>query len=137
MGLLRSAAGHGGAECSMTVLDQIKRADVEVPVHALETVVRRIVAVADPERIILFGSSARGEMRSHSDLDLLVIKGGAYDYHRLISDIYGALAGIDVPVEVVLVTPEQAERYRNSFCLVIHPALRQGKLIYEQAALRA
>ena len=99
----------------MTVLDQIRRADVPVPPQALEAVVRRIVAVADPEQIILFGSAARGEMRPNSDLDLLVVKGGAYDYHRVVSDVYAALAGIDMPVEVVLVTPEQVERYRNSF----------------------
>ena len=121
----------------MTVLDQIRRADAPVPPQALEAVVRRIVAAADPEQIILFGSAARGEMRPESDLDLLVVKGGGYDYHRVVSDIYAGLAGIDIPVEVVLVTPEQVERYRNSFCVVIHPALKEGKIIYEQAALRA
>ncbi len=121
----------------MTVLDQIRRADIPVAPEILEAVVRQIVAVADPERIILFGSAARQQMRPNSDLDLLVIKGGAYDYHRVISDIYAALAAIDLPVEVVLVTPEQVQRYRNSFCLVIYPALAEGKVIYEQAALRA
>jgi predicted nucleotidyltransferase len=97
--------------------------------------VRRVVAASDPEQIILFGS-ARGAMRPDSDLDLLVIKAGPYDYHRLISDIYKAGSGADIPVEIVLVTPEQAERYKDSFCLVIHPALKEGKVIYDRAALR-
>ncbi len=121
----------------MNVLDQIRRADVPLPPQVLEAVVGRIRAVADPERIILFGSAARGQMRPTSDLDLLVIKGGAYDFHRVVSDIYAALAEIDISVEVVMVTPEQVERYRDSFCLVLHPALKEGKVIYDQAALRA
>jgi predicted nucleotidyltransferase len=121
----------------MTVLEQIQHANVQVQTGVLEEAVRRIVAVADPERIILFGSGARGEMRPESDLDLLVIKGGDYDYHRLVSAIYRALASVEPEVEVVLITPEQAERYRNSYCLVIHPALKEGKVIYERAALRA
>jgi len=121
----------------MTVLEQIQRADVQVQPRVLEEAVRRIVDEADPERIILFGSGARGELRPGSDLDLLVIKGGEYDYHRTITEIYAALAKLDTPVDVVLVTPEQAERYRNSFCLVIHPAMKEGKPIYERAALPA
>ncbi len=121
----------------MTVVEQIQRANVQVQPQVLEETVRRIVEVADPERIILFGSGARGELRPTSDLDLLVIKGGEYDYHQLISAIYRALARIEPEVEVVLVTPEQAERYRDSSCLVIHPALKEGKVIYERAALPA
>jgi predicted nucleotidyltransferase len=40
----------------------------------LNEIIRRIVDVAKPEKIILFGSAARGEMRPDSDIDLLVIK---------------------------------------------------------------
>ncbi len=39
----------------------------------LAELIRRIVEVADPEKIILFGSAARGDMTGHSDLDLLII----------------------------------------------------------------
>ncbi len=43
----------------------------------LADVIRRVVEAAQPDRIILFGSAARGEMRPNSDLDLLVIKGAS------------------------------------------------------------
>ena len=46
----------------------------------LDDIIRRIVEVAHPEKILLFGSAARGEMGPNSDVDLLVIKSGA---HRL------------------------------------------------------
>lgn len=44
----------------------------------LAEIIRRIVKVAAPEKIILFGSAARGEMGPNSDVDLLVIKAGAH-----------------------------------------------------------
>ncbi|MEX2260917.1 MAG: nucleotidyltransferase domain-containing protein [Bryobacteraceae bacterium] len=119
----------------MTVREQIESAGVQVNASTVEELVRRIVAVADPERIVLFGSAARGTMRPGSDLDVLVIKPGQFDYHKLISSIYVALADFEQSVDVVLVTPEQVQRYKDSFCLVLYPALREGKVVYERAAL--
>ena len=94
-------------------------------------IVDRIVRAAKPERIVLFGSAARGEMGPDSDLDLLVIKGGKFHRNRLTVAIYRALRGKGAPVDVVVVTPEEVERYRDTHCLVICPALREGKVIYE------
>lgn len=101
-----------------------------VDVDVLAEVVRRIVEVAQPERIILFGSAARGEIGPNSDLDLLVIKSGEFDRSRLVGDIYLNLHGVGQAVDVILVTPDQVERYRNTHCLIIAPALREGKEIY-------
>ena len=98
--------------------------------ETLQEIVRRIVQVAQPEKIILFGSAVRGEMGPHSDVDLLVVKGGEFDQSRLVGDIYMNLHGVGQAVDVILVTPEQVERYRNTHCLVIAPALREGKEIY-------
>jgi predicted nucleotidyltransferase len=98
--------------------------------ETLEEILRRIVRVAQPERIILFGSAARGQMRPHSDVDLLVIKSGEFDQNRLVGDIYMNLHGVGQAVDVILVTPEQVERYRHTHCLVIAPALREGQEVY-------
>ena len=46
----------------------------QVRQEVLDEVVRRIVEVAQPEKIILFGSAVRGEMGPNSDVDLLVVK---------------------------------------------------------------
>jgi predicted nucleotidyltransferase len=96
----------------------------------LADVVRRVVEVAHPQQIILFGSAARGTMRPNSDLDLLVIKGGRFNRRRVIDAIHRGLRGAEAAVDVVLVTPEEVLRYRNSWCLVIAPALEEGKVIY-------
>ena len=98
--------------------------------HVLEDVVRRIVAVARPERIILFGSAARGGMGPHGDFDLLIVKEGAHR-RNLAGRIYENLHGVGAAVDVVVVTPADVERYRDSHALVIKPALDDGKVVYE------
>jgi len=101
----------------------------------LGEIVRRIVDVAHPEKIILFGSAARGEMGPDSDVDLLVVKSGEFDQSHLVGDIYVNLHGVGQAVDVILVTPEQVERYRNTHCLIIAPALREGKEVYHARTL--
>lgn len=95
----------------------------------LDEIVRRVVEVAEPERIILFGSAARGESRPDSDIDLLVVKEGAHR-RKLSQAIYRRLLGIGRSVDVVVVTPEDIERYRDAVGLVIRPALEEGRTIY-------
>jgi predicted nucleotidyltransferase len=96
----------------------------------LADVVRRVVEAAQPDKIILFGSAARGEMGPNSDIDLLVIKGGKFNRWRLTTAIYRHLRGKGAPVDVVVVTPEEVERYGDSPYLVIHPALTEGRVVY-------
>ena len=95
----------------------------------LADIVQRVVETADPEKIVLFGSAARGTMGPDSDYDLLVIKGGKFDRDRVTRNIYRQLNG-EAAVDVVVVTPEEVERYRDTHCLVICPALREGRVVY-------
>jgi predicted nucleotidyltransferase len=96
----------------------------------LDEIVRRIVAVAHPERIILFGSAARGEASPDSDLDLLVIKSGVPHRRRLAQQIHVGLFGIGVPVDIIVVTPEDVETFCNKPGSIIEPAIREGTEIY-------
>ena len=98
--------------------------------ETLKKIIQRVVEVAQPEKVILFGSAARGKMGSNSDVDLLVVKRGKFDRSRLVGDIYMNLHGVGQAVDVILVTPEEVERYRNTHCLVIAPALREGREVY-------
>lgn len=105
--------------------------------EVLEEIIRRIVRVASPERIILFGSAARGAIGPHSDLDLLVIKSGEFDYGRLVGDIYVNLHGVGQAVDVIVATPEDVERYRDVPYLVIASALREGREVYRAPKVSA
>lgn len=95
----------------------------------LPEIVRRIVQVAHPEKIILFGSLARGGGDAESDIDVLVIK-RCVRRREVAGTIYQALIGVGRAVDVVVVTPDDVERYRESPSMVIAPALKEGQVIY-------
>jgi len=106
------------------------RSGKTVSKDVLDDIIRRIVQVAAPEQIIMFGSAARGDMGPNSDVDLLVVKRGQVHRRHLAEAIYRNMIGAGQAVDVIVVTPEDIERYRNSHALIIAPALREGKLIY-------
>ncbi len=98
----------------------------------LDEIVRRVVEVAQPEKVVVFGSAARGETGTESDVDLLVVKGGE-DPLELSRRIYRNLFGVGAAVDIVVVSPEDLERFRNTPGLVIKRALAEGKVVYEAA----
>lgn len=98
--------------------------------ETLAEIIRRVVDVARPEQIIMFGSAARGEMGPNSDVDLLVVKAGSYHRGRLAEEIYLRLHGVGQAVDVVIVTPEDVERYRDSHAVVVGLAVREGRVVY-------
>ena len=100
--------------------------------ETLNDIIRRVVEVTGPERIILFGSAVRGEMNRNSDVDLLVVK-EAKNLRQLTASVYQRLYGIGVAVDIVMVTPQDVERYKDSHALIIKPALREGMVMYESA----
>ena len=100
--------------------------------RTLDEIIRRIVEVAQPERIILLGSAAKGEMTRNSDVDLLIVRDGA-DALELMVKIYRRLRGVGVPVDAIVVSSEDVARYRDSHALVIKLALREGRTVYESA----
>ena len=97
----------------------------------LGDVIERIVRAARPERIVMFGSAARGTMGPNSDLDLLVIKAGTFKWTRVYERIVTELRGKTAPVDFILVSRDDIERFGNSPALVIYPAIREGKTVYE------
>jgi predicted nucleotidyltransferase len=96
----------------------------------LEAALERIVAVAKPDRVILFGSAARGTAGPHSDVDFLVIKRGVTSRRRLAQTIYRALVGIRASVDVVVVTPEDVESLKDGVGTIVGPAMREGREVY-------
>ena len=100
--------------------------------EALADIVQRVVEVAQPEKIILFGSAARGEMGPNSDIDLLIVKDDQ-DTRGLSARIHRKLRGVRIAVDAIVVAPAHLERYKDSHALVIKPALREGTVVYEAA----
>ena len=99
-------------------------------VKLLKEIVRRIVEVAAPDRIIMFGSRARGDARSDSDVDLLVVKSDVPSRREIADKIYVKLIGIPVPIDVLVVTPEDISRYAEGVGTIIPSVLKEGIEIY-------
>ena len=98
----------------------------------IQEMVRRIVERFHPDKIILFGSYARGTAGPDSDVDLLVVKNvsGSKRQERLAIRL--ALSGIGLAKDIIVVTPEEVERYKDIVGTIIYPALREGKVLYER-----
>jgi predicted nucleotidyltransferase len=79
----------------------------------LPEITRRILAASNPEKIVLFGSYARGDFGPDSDLRR-------------------SLRGLLVPVDILVATPEQVERHRNTIGLIYRSALAEGEILYER-----
>jgi predicted nucleotidyltransferase len=97
---------------------------------ALE-VTRRILALAQPQQILLFGSSLRGEWTADSDLDILVIMRGPVHRRQLAQKIYRGLHGVSLPVDIVVVTEEDVLQYGNTPGNILRPALMEGQILYD------
>ena len=100
----------------------------------IEERVRRIVDGFGPERIILFGSFANGTADADSDVDFLVVIRVTTSKRKHAAEIDLALADVGLPKDVIVVTPEEVEKYRDVVGSIIYPALREGKVLYERAA---
>ena len=100
----------------------------------LGEMVSRIRDTMQPERIVLFGSRARGTARPNSDFDLLVIKESDEPRYRRAAPLYTRLADLPVEVQIMVYTPEEVAEWSGVSQAFISTALREGKVLYERAA---
>ncbi len=100
--------------------------------QTLIEIINRIVAVAKPQKIILFGSGARGQLGPSSDLDILVVKDGV-NRRELAQEIYSRMRGIEIGLDIVIATTDDLNRFKDSPTVVIAQALKEGKVIYDNA----
>jgi predicted nucleotidyltransferase len=102
---------------------------------AIDEMVRRIAERFAPDRIILFGSHARGDAREDSDVDLLVLFPEVDNPHARAAELYAALIDCSaLATDIVVSTTARFERYRNVVNTVYWPAAREGRIVYERAA---
>ena len=114
-----SATGAGGT----------RRGSGTVDADILERLIDTVVRTADPERVILFGSAARGELTDDSDIDILVVKDQCQPL-ELAGDIHVALPAEVHPVDIIVVWPEDLEIYQDTPWRPISSALREGRTLY-------
>lgn len=98
--------------------------------EVLGEITKRITDAIHPQRIVLFGSAARGAMTENSDLDLLVITQDGTNRRRAAQSAYKALRGIGVAKDIVVVTETDVEKHGANPSLILKTALAEGREIY-------
>lgn len=98
----------------------------------LDEVVRRILQVGSPRRVVLFGSRARGDIRPDSDLDLLIVEDSELPRYRRAPRYLRALLGLFPAKDIVVWTPAEVEAWRNVPNAFVTTVLREGRTIYER-----
>ena len=96
----------------------------------IKEMVRRIVRQFHPERVILFGSHARGEAGPDSDVDLLVVMPVQGSRRERQVDIRVALHDILVPKDIIVTSPEDFAWRKEIVGTIEYPAVREGKVLY-------
>jgi len=97
----------------------------------LSEIVRRVLTVAHPDRIILFGSAATGEMTKDSDIDLLVVAPAPKNRHEERLKIADAIGDIEYPVDVTIIASERFEATKDIIGGIAYPAHKYGRVLYE------
>jgi predicted nucleotidyltransferase len=100
----------------------------------IDEIVKRILKVAEPQRIILFGSAALGRMTKDSDIDLLVLESAPEDTRKESVRIRQAVRGLGYPFDIIVMATERFEQTKDVVGGIAYPANKYGKIIYEQAA---
>lgn len=99
----------------------------------LQEIVGRVLEVGQPDRIILFGSAARGEMTPDSDIDLLVLEASPKQPRRQCVRLRNALRGLGYPFDVMVMATERFEESKEIIGGLAYPAQKYGRVIYEAA----
>ena len=99
----------------------------------IQEIVRRILTVAKPDKVILFGSAASGRMTRDSDIDLLIVEPQIADQWQEYVRVRRALSGIRFPFDLLFITTEWFEASKDVIGGIAYPANKYGRVIYDAA----
>ncbi len=103
-----------------------------VSMGQLKEIGQRIAREFDPERIVLFGSHARGDAGEMSDVDLLVVANTDLPPSNRHAAVRRLLANYPASFDIVVKTPDEYARWRNVVNHVVYFADKYGMLLYER-----
>jgi len=101
--------------------------------RTINRMVRRIVKRFDPDRVILFGSHARGTAGPDSDVDLLIVMSVAGSKREKQLEVRRALHEFKVSKDIIVTTPEDFVWRKEIPGTIERPAAREGKVVYVRA----
>ena len=96
----------------------------------LQIITARITEAIHPQKIILFGSWARGERGPHSDIDLLIIQESSLPRPQRYAPVRRLFWGMELPMDILVYTPEEFARYQSVPGSFTYTVAREGRVLY-------
>lgn len=100
---------------------------------AIQEITRRLISEAQPTKLILFGSFARGVTGPDSDIDILVIEKTVESKYAEMVRLRKTLRGILFPIDVLVVSEQEFKERSTYPSNVYYWANLEGKVLYEAA----
>jgi uncharacterized protein len=102
--------------------------------QTIRKVADALLAATPPgSQVILFGSYARGQADSRSDLDFLVVEPEVQDLAAEMVRLRRALRGMVLPIDVIVLSRQRFEYWKDTPNTLAHRAMKEGR-VYEQVA---
>lgn len=99
----------------------------------LGEIIRRILSVTRPERIILFGSAATDRMSRDSDIDLLILEDNPGNVRKKRVSIGDSLRGLGYPFDIIIMATERFEESKQVIGGIAYPVNKYGRVVYAVA----
>lgn len=116
------------------IIDEKLRTEKITP-ELINYIVEKIVLEIQPEKIILYGSYARGDFHKDSDIDLFIIKDSEEPSSMIRRKVDALLTGRLFAVDVRVRKPAEVEwnfRAQNPFYL--YHIFKDGRILYDKNA---
>jgi predicted nucleotidyltransferase len=108
---------------------------VSVSAEVIDKMARRIAREVEPQRILLFGSWARGAANEHSDVDFLIVEREPFGAHRSrrqeAARIWRCLSDFRIPTDILVYSADEVAQWQDSSYHVIAKAMKEGRVLYE------
>jgi len=106
---------------------------MNIKIPYIEQIVSTIVSTVEPDKIILFGSYARGDSKKNSDIDILILKKGLKNERTLTNNLYLQFFNkkISVPIDLIAIDYDKYYQLNNDIGYIYKTIQQEGKVIYE------
>jgi predicted nucleotidyltransferase len=99
----------------------------------VDQIVDTIVSTVSPDKIILFGSYARGDYKKDSDIDILILKRGLKNEREITNTLYMEFYNkkITMPVDLIAIDYDKYNKLSNDIGYIYKTIKQEGKILYE------
>ncbi len=96
----------------------------------IERVAALLGRAANAERVVLFGSHARGDAGENSDVDLMIIAESQLPRFKRSRELYKLIRPHPFAMDLLVYTPQEIKKGKRSPVSFVSTVLKEGKTVY-------